>query len=142
MANYEKKEKYEGIWNGKAVSFNREYCGKRLTNEECEALLRGETIEINGLISKKTHNKYGVKAKLDNLEYNGHKYVGINRVGFAPKGIPEKYCEHTFTDDERNLLEVGEKVYIENFVSKKGSTFSCNVTYDRETDKLIFHFDD
>ena len=140
MPNFEKKEKYEGIWNGEAVAFNRVYSGHRLTDEECEALLRGETIIISGLVSAKG-NEYAIKAKLDHLEFNGHGYVGVNRIGFATSGLPKSYCQHTFTDDERMMLERGEKVKISGYVSKKGSTFDAVTSYDDDKG-ISFHFDD
>lgn len=135
---FSQKEKYTGTWKKKEVSFSREYCGHRFTDEECEALCKGREIEILDCKSK-SGSTYGVKGKLANLEFNGHKYVGFERTGFAGdnKGggrIPKSWCQHVFTEDEIALLEAGKPVVLEGCVSKKGSTFDCKVTYGKNDD--------
>lgn len=55
-------ERYSGRWNGRDVSFDRVFRGRRFTDEECQALCDGELIEIhningNGLV-------YGVSGGL------------------------------------------------------------------------------
>ncbi len=138
------KEKFEGKWNGKAVKFNREYAGHRFTDEECEALCNGKEIEVLGLISAKTGNTYGVKGKLSEQEYNGHKFVGFERTGFADNGskdgVPSSWCGHKFTDDEIKSLESGCEIFVENLKSKKGSTFSANLKYDKDEKKIVPRF--
>lgn len=138
------KEKYEGTWNGKQVKFNREYAGHRFTDEECEALCRGEEIEVLGLVSAKTGNTYGVKGRLSEQEYNGHKFIGFERTGFADSGskdgVPSSWCGHKFTDDEIKSLESGCEIFVENLKSKKGSTFSANLKYDKDEKKIVPRF--
>lgn len=134
----EQKEKYTGNWNGKDVSFNRVWSEHRFTDDECEALCRGEEISIFGLISKKG-TTYGVTGKLAEQTYNGAKFIGFERTGFAnanstSSGIPKKWCEHVFTDDEIALLEAGKSVELDGCISKKGSVFACKVHFG-ETDK-------
>lgn len=131
MSSFGDKEYFEGTWNGKAVKFNRNFRGHRLTDDECRRLCAGEEIEITGLKAK-SGNTYGVRAVLNNMEYNGHKYVGVEQKGFldGDRGIPDQWCGHKFTDDEKSLLEEGRAVEISDAVSKKtGKTFSCKVTY-------------
>lgn len=134
----EQKEKYSGKWNGKDVSFNRVWSDHRFTDDECEALCRGEEISIFGLISKKG-TTYGVTGKLAEQTYNGAKFIGFERTGFAnanstSSGIPKKWCEHVFTDDEITLLEAGKSVELDGCISKKGNVFACKVHFG-ETDK-------
>lgn len=138
------KEKYEGIWSvtGKTIRFTREWGGHRFTDEECEDLLSGKEINVNGLVSK-SGSTYGVKGKLSELEYNGHKYVGFERTGFADSanGVPKAWCGHTFTDDEKTKLEAGEVVHVEGLVSKKtGGTFNADLSYDKNEKKIVPHF--
>lgn len=136
--NFAKKEKYEGIWNGKDVSFNREWSGHRFTDEECEALCRGETVQIMDCVSAKSGKTFGAEGKLSNLEYNGNKYVGFERTAFLndngekndPNACPKSWCNHTFTDEEKTRLEAGEDVYCDGFLSKKGNLFGCKVRWD------------
>ena len=91
----------------------------------------------------KSGSTYGVKGKLSELEYNGHKYVGFERTGFADSanGVPKAWCGHTFTDDEKTKLEAGEVVHVEGLVSKKtGGTFNADLSYDKNEKKIVPHF--
>lgn len=136
MSDFSDKEYFEGTWNGKAVKFNRVFRGHRLTDDECRRLCDGEEIEITGLKAK-SGSDYGVRAGLNNLEYNGHKYVGVEQRGFLDKdrGIPAQWCGHKFTEDEKSLLEEGKAIEINDAVSKRtGKTFSCKVTYGENED--------
>lgn len=127
------KEKVTGKWKRKEVTISREWSGHRFTDEELEKLFKGEEIEIHGLVSKSTGKTYGVRGKLTNQEFNGRKFVGFERTGFANAntGVPDVWCQHKFTDDEKILLEQGKSVEIDGCVSKKGNVFSCKVHYGK-----------
>jgi hypothetical protein len=44
--------------------------------------------------------------------------------------FPEKWCEHRFTDDEREKLLAGKSISITDAVSaKSGNKFSCTLKY-------------
>ena len=132
--NFEEKEKYEGIWNGKSVKFTRMWGGHRFTDEECEALCNGDEIEVFGLKSK-AGKEYGITGKLSEQSYNGHDFVGFERTGFANKpGVPDSWCKHEFTADEKLRLEAGTIVHIAGAVSKKGNVFDCDVIYGLRED--------
>lgn len=126
-------ERWSGTWNGQQVSFKREWSGHRFTDEECQKLCDGETISIYGLKSK-SGSEYGVTGKLSKQSYNGHEYVGFERLGFASENdghVPAQWCGHKFTQDEISLLEMNKEVYIEGFVSKKtGKTFNAKVVFE------------
>lgn len=131
---FEEKEKYEGTWQGKPVKFTRTWGGHRFTDEECEALCNGDEIEVFGLKSK-AGKEYGIVGKLSEQTYNGHKFVGFERLGFANKqGVPDSWCKHEFTEEEKLQLEAGTKVHIEGAISKKGNVFSCDVIYGERED--------
>lgn len=132
MSETQQKEKYEGIWHGKQVRFSREWGGHRFTDEECERLCNGETIVLRDLKSKKG-STYSIQGRLNDLEYNGHPYVGFENLGF-PQEVPKSWAKHTFTEDERLMLEAGKEIYVEGFVSKKGNVFSCYVKYGKTKD--------
>lgn len=57
-----KSEYYTGILNGKEISFSRYYQSHRFTDEECQKLIHGDTIQIYGLESHGT--TYGVEGQL------------------------------------------------------------------------------
>ena len=130
------KKKASGTWNGKQVTFTAEWGGHEFTDDEIKQLLDGYEIEVTGLVSK-SGKTYGVTGKLTEQTYNGHKFVGFERTGFAnsrPEGVPDEWCQHKFTDDEKALLEQGKSIEIDGCVSKKGNVFSCKVHYG-ENDK-------
>ena len=145
--DFEQKEKYTGIWvkTNTEVAFNRKWSTHRFTDEECERLLNGEKISIFGLQGK--NGEYGVEGMLTEQEYNGHKYVGFERLGFANKDgsrVPRSWAQHTFTEDERLMLEQGLSVSRDDWVSKKsGKKFSAKVRFgvdDNGVEKIIPDF--
>lgn len=133
--NFADKEYYEGTWRGKQVKFNRVFRGHRFTDDECERLLAGEEIEVLNLKAK-TGSTYGVVGALDNLEFNGHKYVGFAQKGFVGENkVPAAWCGHTFTQDELTALEAGVELEITDAVSKKtGNKFSCKLKWTKRDD--------
>lgn len=129
-------EYYEGVWQGKMVKFKRVWSGHRFTDEECIKLCAGETIEVRGLVAK-TGNIYGVTGKLSIQTFNGKKYVGFERLGFAGgmSGIPKSWCGHMFTEDEKKSLEAGRPITVTDAISKKtGKKFTCVLTYEDKGD--------
>lgn len=133
----EGKEYYEGKFKGKDIRFNRVFRGHRFTDDECESLLAGDEIEITDLVGK-TGKTYGVKGKLTQQEYNGHKFYGFEQQGFlsgGSGGIPASWSGHQFTDREKKRLEDGETIDVKDAVSKKsGKTFSCQLKYGKRDD--------
>lgn len=129
-------ERYEGTWNGKAVKFKRSWSGHDFTDEECEKLCNGEEIEIEA-VSSKTGKTFRCTGKLSNLTFKGKSYVGFENTGFVNASggksgsIPDEWCQHKFTDDEKALLETGMCVECDDFVSKKGSTFKAKVHWGK-----------
>ena len=143
--NMSEKVYYECNWKGKDIKFNRVFRGHTFTDDECERLANDEIIEIRNLKSK-TGSTYGVRGKLENLEFNGYKYVGFNQLGFISDntGIPNVWCHHVFSDDEKRVLKNGESVFLPNCISKAGKNFSCYVSYGTKDDGtvgLIVDFD-
>lgn len=145
--NFQNKEYYEGIWNGENVKFNRCYSGYRFTDDECSRLINGETIEIDGLVSAKTGKKYGVRGKLSRQTYEGHEYVGFERLGFLERefGIPDEYMSHVFSSSEKEKLLNGEEIRVSDFVSPRiGTKFGCQVSWGQRNDNrvgFIFKYD-
>lgn len=141
-----KKEKYEGKWNGEDISFTRVWGGGRFTDDQCEALLRGEEVSLMGLTNK-NGAEYGVKGKLARQSYNGHEYVGFEKISFiSPDVLPPIFLEHKFTDAERADLEAGKEIMIKGFKSKKtGKTFDAKTSFKKkageESRSIQFNFD-
>lgn len=145
--NANQADRCTGMFNGKQISFKKEWGGHKFTDDECQRLLNGEEIEITGLVSK-SGSTYGVKGKLAEQTYNGNKYFGFLKTGFAGNNNggaggtqypqKEKYSGtfkgkqvsfnrtwggHRFTDDECEALLRGEEITITGLQSKSGSTY-------------------
>lgn len=64
-----------GTWQGTNIRFKKTFSNHTFTEEECAKLLADEVIEFPA--TTKDGREYTAKGKLENLEYNGHKYVGF-----------------------------------------------------------------
>lgn len=126
--NEVKKEKYYGVWQDQEVSFNREWSGHKFTDQECEALLDGQTIIIEA-ISKKTGNKFSVAGKLGMGTYEGKSFCSF-QPDFNRKIVPISLNGHIFSNSERKKLEDGQSIYVIDFVSKAGKEYSATVTFN------------
>lgn len=128
-------DRHSGVWNGKKVSFKREWSGHKFTDEECQKLCNGEVIEIEA-ISSKTQKPFKCKGKLEEQEYQGNKFVGF-KADFSVASdsgklsCPDEWCGHKFTDDEKSVLESGLSIECNDFVSKKGKTFSAKIHFGK-----------
>lgn len=138
MSDSAKKEKYEGVFGGETVRFNRVWSGHYFTDDECQRLCNGEEIVVSGLVGKTSNKPYAVTGKLTHQTYNGHPYVGFERTGFAnTPHIPDVFCKHEFTDKEKLDLEAGLEIYCEEMVSKKGNTFSAYLSWGKKDDGSV-----
>jgi len=133
------KEYYHGIYKGiEEIRFNRLFRGYKFTDEECERLLAGDELIVRNLVSQSSGKTYHVRARLALLEYEGHPYWGIESEFYNDDPIiPESWCGHTFTDQERALLEKGEYIECLDFYSKKSEkTFKGVVYYDKNEHRI------
>lgn len=76
-AKYPQKEKYSGEWQGDPVTFTRVWGGHRFTDEECEALCRGEVITFALVNDYGTRN---ISGRLAMQEYKGINFVGFQKI--------------------------------------------------------------
>ncbi len=74
--NISRTEYYSGIWNGKRVSFKREWSGHFFTDAECEKLCQGQSITITARSSKKNKD-FQATGKLAEQIYNGASFIGF-----------------------------------------------------------------
>lgn len=130
------KDRYQGTWKNKSVSFVREWSGHYFTDAECERLCNGEEIEIEA-VSAKTGKPYTVKGSLETQKFNNHTFVGFKpnfNTNVSKKGVPKSFCGHDFTDGEIGMLEMGKEVFVRGFMSKKGNVFDAYVSYGEKED--------
>ena len=136
----EEVERYEGVHipTGQPVRFKRVWAGHRFTDDECQKLLNGEDITFIALSKKGT--EFNASGNLAEQEFNGHSYWGFQ---MNTNVIPESWCKHVFTDDEKTLLESGEKCHITGCESKGGKVFDVDVTWEDTGSgyKIVPHFD-
>lgn len=136
-------ERYVGMFNGEKISFKRDWGGHHFTDEECEQMLRGEKLSFPAV--SKAGKEYTASGYLGKGKFTDSKtgreieYYGFqrDRGGTDSSGkprIPDTWCQHTFTDEEKSLLETGFSIEARDFVSKKGNTFSAKLTYGKKDD--------
>lgn len=131
-------ERYSGLWNGKDITFKREWGGHRFTDEECKALCNGGIITITaktksgeyfdckGYLAEQTYKgkQYVGFMKLEELEPTDDKWVGLwngKKVSFK-----RNWSGHYFTNEECEALCNGETITIEAISAKTDKTFTCN----------------
>jgi DNA topoisomerase-3 len=139
----QQKEKHRGTWvvTGEEVAFNREWSGHTFTDMELEDLLAGKEIAF-AAVSQRTNKPFDARGKLapQTFERNGKSYPFFGfKPEFGPKKDalgndmpPKSWCDHVFTPDETSRLVAGEKVYIDDFVSKKGKSFAATIHFGPE----------
>ena len=116
------KEIVTGIWNGQEVAFNRHYSSHRFDDHEVEQLLAGKTLTIEITTPKGT---FKVRGRLDNMEYQGRRYIGFNGefvrddvVTGSWQGetvtFKNQFAGHLFTPSEIQKLLTGETITFSN----------------------------
>ena len=130
MADVQQKEKVTGVYVPTAmqVRFNREWGGHRFTDEEVQRLLNGEKIEFDTV--SKAGKPYTARGQLAENEYNGSTFWGFTLDG---NSVPNEWCGHVFTEEEKKALMDGGTVYVQDAVSKKtGKMFSTTLSFKEE----------
>lgn len=148
--NNDEEKRIDGIWideDGEEcdVHLKPEWRGHKWTDLEAKDLFDGKEVRV--LLKSHAGNTYHILASL------GHRSF-TNSEGKVIKGIwvdgvpdvPDEWCKHKFTAKEKEALGNGQKVHCDDFVSKKGNKFECDVTYGekewqgRTTKGIIPHF--
>ncbi len=124
------KEAATGIWMGQEIKFAREWGGHRFTDDEVTKLLNNEIISFTA--KSKAGKDYTATGKLEIQTYKNKKYVGF-KVDFSnnAKDVPDEWCSHIFLPEEKEALRNGQVIYINDFVSKKGNSFACEVKFGK-----------
>ena len=127
------KPKVKGIWNGREVSFAKEWGGHTFTDDEVVALLSGKIITIDAI--SKAGKPYKVMGQLAEGTFNGNKFIGFkpdfNAVDkndpylFKGKAWNHSFSGHDFTDDEMKSLVAGETIEI-TATSKAGKEYTVS----------------
>ena len=78
---------------GKEVSFKKEWGGHKFTEEEIEALVKGKTIQIKGLKSKRGKT-YDAKGKLTEQKFKGKTFWGFKMSEYHEEGKEPKVFDN------------------------------------------------
>ncbi|MCY1718487.1 DNA topoisomerase [Microbacterium sp. SL62] len=149
-------ERAEGVWaeTGQPVKFRREWSGHRFTDQQVTDLLAGREIVFQAFSAKRNNAPFEARGKLalQTMERNGKSYpfvgfkpeFGPRRSAAGQEMPPAKMCGHAFTPTEIDDLLKGRKIYVDDFVSKKGKEFAATVHFAKEIGgkekKIIFEF--
>ena len=146
----------EGQWtdsdgNTIDVKIKDEWRGHTWTKEEANDLFAGKKVTVK--LTSKSGNPYEMLAYLAHQSFTnseGKTIKGVWVTGdFAPRkaSVPNEFCGHTFTSDEKQKLENGETIHVSGLISKKGSKFEANISWGdkewqgRTVKGLILSFD-
>lgn len=143
------KERHRGDWVGRPgqeVAFSREWSGHRFTDQECADLLAGKEITFSAISAKKKaagapDPSFIARGSLAAQTYQGRPYVGFKLSGFGAVDAngqalpPDAWCGHKFTAEEKRKLADGQKIFADDFVSKKGKAFSATLHFGVEDGK-------
>lgn len=133
------RERVQGTFGGKTVSFSRTFSGHRFTDDEVARLLAGETIRIEATYRDGSHHTVWGALGTDTFK-------GNETFGFRPDfnhDVPEEYCGHRFTDEEAQALRDGRCILIKGLRSKskkaRNKKFDAGVSWSR-ADGIRLHF--
>lgn len=149
-------DRLEGQWtdsdgNTIDVKIKNEWRGHTWTKQEADDLFNGKKVTVK--LTSKSGHPYEMLAYLAHQSFTnseGKTVKGVWVTGdFAPKkaSIPDEFCGHKFTSDEKQKLENGETIHVSGLVSKKGSKFEANISWGdkewqgRTVKGLILSFD-
>ena len=121
-----------GQFDGQEIRFKRSFMDYTFSDDECEALLRGENLSI--VTTNKDGNKQTLSGQLEKQSidggpvFYGYKAVFPMREGYV-KGIFDgkeitmkgSWSDHVFTQDELARLFDGKSIVI-SYTSKNGDT--------------------
>lgn len=137
---YKHVEQVTGIFapTGQEVSFKSESHGHKFTQEEIDTLLSGGELEL-------TLPKKDGSGTYEGILYLGEgdgKWAGKFGVQLKfPIKVPNSWCKRTFTQQEKDLLESGEEIFIEGYTSNAGKSFNAFTRFNKTTGRIEFNFD-
>lgn len=137
---YKHVDQVKGIFapTGEEVSFKSESHGHKFTSEEIDTLLSGGELEL-------TLPKKDGSGSYEGILYLGEgdgKWAGKFGVQLKfPIKVPNSWCKRTFTQQEKDLLESGEEIFIEGYTSNAGKSFNAFTRFNKTTGRIEFNFD-
>lgn len=132
-------DRIEGQWTDEDgevndVKLKKTWRGHTWTDNEAKELFAGKNVKVK-LNKKDGTGQYEMLAFLAHQSFTnsqGKVIKGIWVDGkFAPrkKDVPDEWCHHKFTDEEKETLRNKGTVHCTDFKSKVGKIFECDVTW-------------
>lgn len=147
-------DKITGKWTDEKgntidVHFGKVWRGHTWTDDEVKDLLAGKKIVL--ALTSKAGKKYKMACYLAHQSFtdsDGNEIKGVWVTGDFVQEVPDSFLGHTFTPEEKQALEAGQKIPVKGLKSKKGNTFDATLSYGdkvyngRHSKGIIMEFDD
>lgn len=121
--------------------------GIKLSEEQKKTLLEGKPLALEGMVSKKgtafdasvqfNADKRFVEFLFDRNDSN--KQTQGNQQNQI-QGAPKNFRDKELNNEQYQKLKDGKTVYITGLVDKKGKEYNGYITYNKETNKTDFSF--
>jgi len=120
--------------------------GVKLTEDQKQTLLEGKPLHLEGMVSKKgtsfdsevqfNADKRFVEFLFDRNDANKQ----VNNQQNQTQGAPKIFRDKELDNEQHQKLKDGQTVYLSGLVDKKGKEYNGYITYNRETNKTEFSF--
>ena len=138
---YNSQEKVTGEWvdpkSGKArpVSIKKKFRGHVWTQDELNDLFAGKKLTLD--LKSSSGSTYTLTdVCIDHRSFTnpeGKEIKGVWVDGVFRKTVPNEFCQHVFTDEEKQALQNGETVHVDGMISSKGNEFSADLKWGKNT---------
>ncbi|MFB9080210.1 DUF3945 domain-containing protein [Flavobacterium procerum] len=120
--------------------------GVKLSEQQKQTLMEGKPLELEGMISKKgTAFDASVQFNADKrfveflFDRNDTKLTQSN-LQSQTQGAPKNFRDKELDNEQHQKLKDGQTVYVSGLVDKKGKEYNGYITYNKETNKTDFSF--
>ncbi|MEN2489050.1 DUF3945 domain-containing protein [Flavobacterium sp. B11] len=121
--------------------------GIKLNQEQKLTLLEGKPLALEGMVSKKgTAFDATVQFNADKrfveflFDRNDPNKQAQNNQQNQTQGAPKTFRDKELNNEQHQKLKDGQTVYISGLVDKKGKEYNGYITYNKETNKTDFSF--
>ncbi|MBX9886981.1 MAG: DUF3945 domain-containing protein [Flavobacteriaceae bacterium] len=121
--------------------------GIKLSEEQKQTLLEGKSLALEGMVSKKgtafdaslqfNADKRFVEFLFDRNDSNKQTQGNLQN---QTQGAPKNFRDKELNNEQYQKLKDGQTVYISGLVDKKGKEYNGYITYNKETNKTDFSF--
>ena len=126
------------------VNIPKEIKGVTLSDAQYKDLVEGKVVKVEGMTSKSGKSFDAVLQV--NAEKKGIEFIFDNNRGFKERqqysqqqGAPHKLCGLELSEKQREALDSGRTLYLENMVDKQGQPFNAYVRMDKEQNRPRFY---